>query len=492
MNTEQIPITDTPFEIAGRTLRSRLILGTGGFPRLETLAEAIRATRAELVTIALRRIDPSARGSLVDVLEDCGVELLPNTAGCFTARDAVVTARLAREAFETDWVKLEVIGDERTLLPDAPELLLAAEELVADGFVVLPYTNDDPILARRLEDVGCAAVMPLGSPIGSGMGIRNPYNLALIVERAGVPVILDAGVGTASDAALAMELGCDGVLCASAISRAQDPVAMAHAIRAAVEAGRLARGRRAHPAAPARRGVLARGGHGRPDAAGAVIDDLIDRWQAAWVGRDRAAFIAAVRARHPLRGPAVRRAARGRRRGRRPRRAPVGGLPRRAHRAHGRAPDGRALRRGAVQAAGHASRGARGPRAHRALRRPAPRVLLRARPRPRAAVARARVLRRLQRGGPARRAPRARHAGRARALHAARLRAARPRVALYFVTVSVAVIPGWMVHTYLIVPAFVGVNENVAPLPKLSDLMLSPDWDVTLWSTESSLVQVTF
>ena len=229
--TEQIPVTDTPFEIAGRTLRSRLILGTGGFPRLQTLAEAIHATGAELVTIALRRIDPNARGSLVDVLEDCGVDLLPNTAGCYTARDA----------FGTDWVKLEVIGDERTLLPDAPELLLAAEELVAEGFVVLPYTNDDPILARRLEDVGCAAVMPLGSPIGSGMGIRNPYNIQLIVERASVPVILDAGVGTASDAALAMELGCDGVLCASAIARAQDPTAMAHAIRAAVEAGRLAR-----------------------------------------------------------------------------------------------------------------------------------------------------------------------------------------------------------------------------------------------------------
>lgn len=227
--TEQIPVTDTPFELGGRTLRSRLILGSGGFPRLETLAEAIRATRAELVTVALRRIDPHARGSLVDVLEETGVELLPNTAGCYTARDAVVTARLAREAFETDWVKLEVIGDERTLLPDAPELLLAAEELVNDGFTVLPYTNDDPILARRLEDVGCAAVMPLGSPIGSGMGIRNPYNLALIVERAGVPVILDAGVGTASDAALAMELGCDAVLCASAIARAEDPVAMAHA-----------------------------------------------------------------------------------------------------------------------------------------------------------------------------------------------------------------------------------------------------------------------
>ena len=241
MSTEQIPVTDTPFEIAGRALRSRLILGSGGFRRLETLAEAIRATRAELVTVALRRIDPSARGSLVDVLDECGVELLPNTAGCYTARDAVVTARLAREAFDTDWVKLEVIGDERTLLPDAPELLLAAEELVADGFVVLPYTNDDPILARRLEDAGCAAVMPLGSPIGSGMGIRNPYNVQIIVEQATVPVILDAGIGTASDAALAMELGCDGVLLASAVARAEDPARMAEAMRKAVEAGYEAR-----------------------------------------------------------------------------------------------------------------------------------------------------------------------------------------------------------------------------------------------------------
>ncbi|HWV85970.1 MAG TPA: thiazole synthase [Capillimicrobium sp.] len=228
------------FVIAGRTLRSRLILGTGGFPSLDLLAAAIEASGTELVTVALRRIDPAARGSLVDVLDAAGVDLLPNTAGCFTARDAVITARLAREAFETDWVKLEVIGDERTLLPDAPELLAAAEELVADGFVVLPYTTDDPVLARRLEDVGCAAVMPLGSPIGSGMGIANPYNLTLIREQAGVPVILDAGIGTASDAALAMEHGCDGVLCASAISRAQDPVAMAEAIRLAVESGRLA------------------------------------------------------------------------------------------------------------------------------------------------------------------------------------------------------------------------------------------------------------
>jgi thiazole synthase len=228
------------FTIAGRTLRSRLILGTGGFATLELLAAAIEAAQAELVTVALRRIDPAARGSLVDVLDEAGVELLPNTAGCFTARDAVLTAQLGREALQTDWVKLEVIGDERTLLPDAPELLAAAEQLVADGFVVLPYTTDDPVLARRLEDVGCAAVMPLGSPIGSGMGIANPYNITLIREQAGVPVILDAGIGTASDAALAMELGCDGVLCASAISRAQDPVAMATAIRGAVDAGRLA------------------------------------------------------------------------------------------------------------------------------------------------------------------------------------------------------------------------------------------------------------
>jgi thiazole synthase len=228
------------FTIADRTLRSRLILGTGGFATLELLAAAIEAAQAELVTVALRRIDPAARGSLVDVLDEAGVELLPNTAGCFTARDAVLTAQLAREAFQTDWVKLEVIGDERTLLPDAPELLAAAEQLVADGFVVLPYTTDDPVLARRLEDVGCAAVMPLGSPIGSGMGIANPYNITLIREQAGVPVILDAGIGTASDAARAMELGCDGVLCASAISRAQDSVAMATAIRGAVDAGRLA------------------------------------------------------------------------------------------------------------------------------------------------------------------------------------------------------------------------------------------------------------
>jgi thiazole synthase len=234
-------VAEDGLTIAGRTFRSRLIIGTGGFRNLEVMGEAVQASGADLATLALRRVDPSARGSIVEVLSEAGCELLPNTAGCYTARDAVATAQLAREAFETDWVKLEVIGDDRTLLPDPTELLEAAEELVNDGFVVLPYTNDDPILARRLEDAGCAAVMPLGSPIGSGMGIRNPYNLRLIVEGARVPVILDAGIGTASDAAMAMELGCEGVLLASAVSRAEDPVAMARAMRAAVEAGWLAR-----------------------------------------------------------------------------------------------------------------------------------------------------------------------------------------------------------------------------------------------------------
>jgi thiazole synthase len=235
-------MTQGPLTIAGRELQSRLLLGTGGFTNHDVLADALAASGAEICTVALRRLDPAARGSILEVVESAAVEILPNTAGCYTARDAIVTAQLAREAFHTDWVKLEVIGDDRTLLPDAVELLTAAEALVGDGFVVLPYTTDDPILARRLEDVGCASVMPLGSPIGSGMGIRNPYNISIMVERAGVPVILDAGVGTASDAALAIELGCDAVLCASAISRAHDPVAMARAIRLAVEAGSLARG----------------------------------------------------------------------------------------------------------------------------------------------------------------------------------------------------------------------------------------------------------
>ncbi len=230
-----------PLELGGRTLRSRLLAGTGGFRSLEAMERALAASGAEVATVALRRIDPGAKGSIMDVLERLGLHVLPNTAGCYTARDAVKTARLAREALETDWVKLEVIGDDRTLLPDPIELLRAAEELVADGFVVLPYTNDDPILARRLEQAGCAAVMPLGSPIGSGLGIRNPHNLALIVEAASVPVVVDAGIGTASDAARALELGADAVLVASAISRAADPETMAVAIRKAVEAGALAR-----------------------------------------------------------------------------------------------------------------------------------------------------------------------------------------------------------------------------------------------------------
>jgi thiazole synthase len=219
---------------------SRLILGTGGASSLDALDAALAASGAEIATVALRRVDPAAPGSVLDVLERRGVRCLPNTAGCFTARDAVLTAQLGRDAFETDWVKLEVIGDDRTLMPDAVELLDAAERLVDDGFVVLPYTNDDPVTARRLEDVGCAAVMPLGAPIGSGMGIRNPYNLAIIREHARVPVVLDAGIGTASDAALAMELGCDAVMVATAVTRAEDPEMMAAAMRHAVEAGRLA------------------------------------------------------------------------------------------------------------------------------------------------------------------------------------------------------------------------------------------------------------
>jgi thiazole synthase len=229
------------WELGGREWGSRLIAGTGGFRSLEQMEQALAASGTEIVTVALRRIDPAAEGSVLEVIERLGLFALPNTAGCFTARDAVHTARLAREAFQTEWVKLEVIGDDRTLYPDAVELLDAAEQLVADGFTVLPYTNDDPILARRLEEAGCAAVMPLGSPIGSGAGIRNPYNVAIIAERAGVPVILDAGIGTASDAALAMELGCSAVLAASAIFGAEEPTAMATALRGAVEAGYAAR-----------------------------------------------------------------------------------------------------------------------------------------------------------------------------------------------------------------------------------------------------------
>jgi thiazole synthase len=194
-----------------------------------------------MATVALRRVDPGARGSLLDVMASCGVRVLPNTAGCFTAAEAVLTAKLASEAFDTNWIKLEVIGDDRTLLPDPVELVAAAEQLCDSGFTVLPYTTDDPVLARRLEQMGCAAVMPLGSPIGSGLGIRNPHNIALLAESVSVPVVLDAGVGTASDAALAMELGCDAVMVASAITGAEDPPAMAAAMRLAVEAGFLAR-----------------------------------------------------------------------------------------------------------------------------------------------------------------------------------------------------------------------------------------------------------
>jgi thiazole synthase len=232
---------DEGWRIADRELTSRLIMGTGGFRSLRDAEQAIAASGAEIVTVALRRVDPEATGSVLDVVQKLDLFMLPNTAGCYTARDAVRTAQLAREAFDTDWIKLEVIGDDRTLFPDAVELLEAAETLIDDGFTVLPYTNDDPILARRLEEVGCAAVMPLGSPIGSGSGIRNPYNVSIIVDQASVPVILDAGIGTASEAAQAMELGCDGVLLASSVARAEDPLTMAVAMRRAVEAGYAAR-----------------------------------------------------------------------------------------------------------------------------------------------------------------------------------------------------------------------------------------------------------
>jgi thiazole synthase len=231
---------DDSLVLGGEKFESRLLLGTGGVPSLEVLEQVIAASGTQVVTIALRRVEAAAGAPLVAVLEKAGVRLLPNTAGCMTAREAVLTAQLAREAFETNWVKLEVIGDDRTLLPDPVELLDAAERLVADGFTVLPYTNDDPITARRLADVGCAAVMPAGAPIGSGLGIRNPHNIALIREAVTVPVVLDAGIGTASDAALAMELGCDAVLIASAVTRARSPELMAEAMRDAVRAGRAA------------------------------------------------------------------------------------------------------------------------------------------------------------------------------------------------------------------------------------------------------------
>ena len=230
-----------PLLIAGRAFGSRLIMGTGGAPSLDVLDRALAASGTELTTVAMRRVAPGGGQTVLGLLSERGIRVLPNTAGCHTAADAVQTAELAREALGTDWVKLEVVADERTLLPDPIELLDAADMLVGRGFTVLPYTNDDPVLARRLEQAGCAAVMPLGAPIGSGLGIRNRHNIELIVEDAGVPVVLDAGVGTASDAAIAMELGCDAVLLATAVTRARDPELMAEAMRHAVIAGRRAR-----------------------------------------------------------------------------------------------------------------------------------------------------------------------------------------------------------------------------------------------------------
>jgi len=230
-----------PLVIAGREFNSRLIVGTSRYPDPQVMLEALEASGTELVTVAIRRVslEDRSKESFLAMLRE-RFALLPNTAGCYTAKEAVLTAQLAREALGTDWVKLEVIGDADTLFPDVPELLKAAEQLLADGFVVLPYCNDDPITCRKLSDMGCAAVMPLGAPIGSGMGIRNPYNLRIIREQCRVPLIVDAGVGTASDVAVAMELGVDGVLLNTAIAQAQKPVQMARAMRLAAEAGRLA------------------------------------------------------------------------------------------------------------------------------------------------------------------------------------------------------------------------------------------------------------
>jgi thiazole synthase len=234
-------MADDPLVIAGREFGSRLILGTGGAGNLAILEQALLAAQTELTTVAIRRMDRGACTGVLDLLARHGIEPLPNTAGCRSAADAILTAQLGREALQTSWVKLEVIADDRTLLPDPIELLDAAEQLVQDGFTVLPYTNDDPVLARRLAEVGCAAVMPLGAPIGTGLGIRNPHNIEMIVAQAQVPVVLDAGIGTASEAAQAMELGCDAVLLATAVTRADDPPRMAEAMRLAVQAGRYAR-----------------------------------------------------------------------------------------------------------------------------------------------------------------------------------------------------------------------------------------------------------
>ena len=239
LNTGASPIDD-PLVIAGKAFSSRLFLGTAHYPNQQVMLDALVAGGTEIVTMSIRRVKPDAGSqSLYDMVAD-RFHLLPNTAGCYTAADAVLTAQLAREALGTNWIKLEVIGDDDTLFPDVEHLLDAAEQLVEEGFVVLPYCNDDPITCQKLADLGCAAVMPLGAPIGSGMGIRNPYNLRIIREQLDIPLIVDAGVGTASDAAVAMELGYDGVLLQSAVARARDPVRMARAMRLAVEAGRLA------------------------------------------------------------------------------------------------------------------------------------------------------------------------------------------------------------------------------------------------------------
>ncbi len=234
-------MTDTPLTIAGRTFRSRLIVGTGKYPSFQVMAAAHAASGADMVTVAVRRVNISDRTqeSLLDYIAQ-DIFLLPNTAGCYTADEAVRTARLGREAGLSNWVKLEVIGDERTLFPDNEALIAATRTLVADGFIVLPYTNDDPIACRKLEEAGAAAVMPLGAPIGSGLGIQNPNNIRIIREFSKVPVIVDAGVGTASDAAFAMELGADAVLMNTAIAGATEPVAMAEAMKHAVLGGRLA------------------------------------------------------------------------------------------------------------------------------------------------------------------------------------------------------------------------------------------------------------
>ena len=241
--TEQdAAVTVEPLRIADRVFRSRLILGTGKYPDSATMVKALEGSGTEMVTVALRRVklgdeDPDA---YIHHIDRERYLFLPNTAGCYTAEDAVRTARLARELGGWNWVKLEVIGDKKTLFPDNVELLKATEILVKEGFIVLPYTNDDPVVCRRLEDLGAAAVMPAGAPIGSGMGIRNPANLRIIIEQAGVPVIVDAGVGTASDATVALELGADGILMNTGIAGAKDPVRMARAMRLAVEAGWLA------------------------------------------------------------------------------------------------------------------------------------------------------------------------------------------------------------------------------------------------------------